>query len=189
MNTFISFFFLLFSVCASVHANIDSPSGSNLLFSQECRLIDEDYLVFSVNFDLKDKKIFSFHATAFEDEKCQKPYLTYNQYFNISNFNETNLDLNTIATTYILHSEEVAEALNLMAFCNISNWKPKKETIVSGLICGDYKQLAANEAFFHKLKLDKNHLSLGQLSPELNGKSSEKRPQQFDSHAYYNRTP
>ncbi len=51
-------------------------------YTQPCRVVNEDdYVQYKIISTLQEKKAFSLTITAFEDEKCNTPYLIIDRVF------------------------------------------------------------------------------------------------------------
>lgn len=156
-------------------------------FSQNCRAIGDDYLKFSIetdNVDIQSGSSFTLKITAFEDEKCQSEYLQYNQYFTVDKIHTDKINLKTIKVTYTSLTDEVSRALRLIKYCDFADWKTKTEINVTGQMCDDFQQLAKDDIFYQIIKSTPSQLQFGQLTDALDGRSSEKRPTDFDSLDY-----
>lgn len=154
-------------------------SASEEVYTQACRIINEDdYVQLKVQTDLLGK--FSLTITAFEDEKCEVPYLVIDRRFKIQSFKSENLNLVTEKISYTSLSNEVSEALNMGAYCGLKNWKTKVEQNVTGRECNHYLQLKAGQAFYQLLKADNALLWLGQDMGTKNGRTEANRPDSYD---------
>lgn len=151
-----------------------------MALTQPCRDIDGDYLKFSIEIG----QTFNLKATAFEDEKCEIPYLEFNQYFSVAANLGQNLDLKTEKVTYKILTDEVARALNQIAYCNVSDWKPNDEVNVTGRLCEDFQQRHDNEMYYQIMSLENGLLKFGKTTSKLDGKSPLTRPVEFDSVNY-----
>lgn len=169
MKYFIVAFFLGQSVLAT---------GS---YTQDCRVIGDDYLKFEIKIE---NSAFAFKITAFEDEACKQPYLSYNQYFEIESLQSEHLNLKTEKITYTALTEEVASALRMINYCGFSDWRVRAETIVNGKTCDGFIQLARGEIFFQLLKLENKALKFGLIDENRDGRSVQTRPVQFDKAEY-----
>ena len=167
------FFFFVFLIAQSVLA-----SG---IYAQNCRVIGDDYLKFEIEIQKID---FALKITAFEDEDCQVPYLSYNQYFEIIDLQSENLNLKTKKVTYTAFSEEVASALRMINYCGFSEWQLRTETEVAGKNCEGFIQLARGQVFYQLIKLENNVLKFGLIDENRDGRSVQTRPVQFDDAQY-----
>ncbi len=151
-------------------------------YEQGCRVIGEDdYVKYVIETDgLFKGASWKLILTAFEDEKCEKPYLNYKQSFQVANREGESVDFMSEKVTYTALTDETANALRLMNYCDSTSWIRGTEITVTGKICGDYVQLSAHQTFFQILKTDGNQLSLGLLTSQQNGRSLSKRPTSYD---------
>lgn len=159
------------------------------IYSQNCKtILDDDYVQFTIeneSLDFKKNAFFTIKVTAFEDDECQTPYLKFHQYFKVISRNEIQLDLKTIKVTYTALTQEVANALNLIKYCGIKNWKPAIETNVTGNICDEYRQLALGDLYFQIIQIQDGFLKFGPLhDKKYNGRQPSSRPVAFDSLEY-----
>ncbi len=169
----LKYFFFIFLLAQSVLA-----SGT---YAQNCRVIGDDYLKFEIEIQKID---FVLKITAFEDEDCQVPYLIYNQYFEIDQIQNENLNLKTKKVTYTAFSEEVASALRMINYCGFSEWQVRSETEVTGKNCDGFIQLAHGQIFYQLLKLENKVLKFGLTDENRDGRSFQNRPVQFDDAEY-----
>lgn len=164
-------------------------SQAQQVYSQSCKtILDDDYVQFSIenkSADFKKNDLVNLKVIAFEDDECQTPYLKFHQYFKVENRNETQLDLKTIKVTYTALTQEVANALNLIKYCGIKNWKPAIETNVTGNICDEYRQLAVGDPYFQIIQIQDGFLKFGPLhDKKFDGRQPSHRPLEFDSLDY-----
>lgn len=154
-------------------------------YKQECRVLgDDDFLQFTIESDLNDKSDFALKITAFEDEACTVPYLNFNQYFKIDSINNEQINLKTQKVTYTAVSKEVANALKMMNYCEINDWKAGNEIDVTGKLCDEFQQLAKDEIFYQIIKSNSKSVKFGSTTKALDGRSNQKRPTQFDELEY-----
>jgi hypothetical protein len=154
-------------------------TSAEAFYTQDCRVINEDdYVQQKVQTDLKN--YFTLTITAFEDEKCEVAYLLIDRKFKIQNLENENLNLLTEKITYTSLSNEVSEALNMVAYCGFKTWKTKVEQNVTGLECDNYLQLKAGQAYYQLLKTDIDLLQLGQETGLKNGRTKATRPDTYD---------
>ena len=154
-------------------------NATEAVYTQACRVINEDdYVQFKVQTDLQNK--FSLTITAFEDEKCEVPYLVIDRVFKIQSLENEKLNLATEKISYTSLSNEVSEALNMAAYCGLKTWKTKVEQNVTGRECDHYLQLKAGQAFYQILKADEGLLLIGQDMGTKNGRTEATRPDTYD---------
>lgn len=169
MKTFILAFLLSQGAIASGH------------YAQDCRVIGDDYLKFEVEIRNSD---FGLKITAFEEEDCRKPYLSYQQYFKIDYFQNENLNLKTEKVTYTALTEEVASALRMINYCGLSEWPTGTEINVTGKNCDGFVQLAHGDIFYQLMKFGSHSMRLGLIDENRDGRSVQTRPVQFDKAEY-----
>lgn len=154
-------------------------------YKQSCRVLgDDDYLQFTIESDFNSQSDFALKITAFEDENCTVPYLQFNQYFKIDSINNEQINLKTQKVTYTAVSKEVANALKMMNYCEIKNWKAGLELDVTGKLCDEYQQLDKEEIFHQILKTNSDSLKFGSTTKTHDGRSEQKRPTSFDELEY-----
>ena len=160
-----------------------SASTAAETYKQACRVIGEDdYVQYKIEVatPLQTGAQFNLKLTAFEDENCTIPYLHYNQYFSVVNFESEKLNLKTQKVTYTSLSDEVSEALNLMQYCGVTDWRTNSETGVTGQVCDDYPQLAFGQVLFQIFKQNGHNLSIGKIGFQKDGRDESQRPDQWD---------
>lgn len=152
-------------------------------YQQACRVIGEDdYVQYQIEVEapLQTNGQLNLKLTAFEDESCQIPYLQYNQYFHIAGFESNQLNLKTDKVTYTALSDEVTEALNMIQYCGLNDWKTKSEANVTGQICDDFQQLATGQIFFQIFQKTEDQIRFGKLTSKQDGRSENQRPIAWD---------
>jgi hypothetical protein len=152
-------------------------------YTQACRVIGEDdYVQYQIEAEtpLRTGSQFNLKLTAFEDENCTIPYLHYNQYFSVEGLQGENLNLKTVKVTYTTLSDEVSDALNMIQYCGLKDWKTNSETGVTGQVCDDFPQLKYEQTFFQLFKQDHNALWIGLISPQKDGRDESQRPVNWD---------
>jgi len=172
-KTFISFAVGLF---------ISLSAGAET-YQQACRVIGEDdYVQYQIEFEtpLQANAEFNLKLTAFEDENCKIPYLQYNQYFHVADLKSKDLNLKTDKVTYSTLSDEVTDALNMIHYCGIGDWKTKSETNVTGQVCDDFQQLAAGQILFQIFQKSDEKIQFGKVTSKQDGRSENQRPIAWD---------
>ncbi len=156
-------------------------------FEQPCRAIGDDYLQFKIEIAENNLAVgseFNLKITAFEDEKCQIPYISFNQYFKINRLVDQKINLQVQKVTYAPLTAETTDSLNMIGYCNSKDWKNQQEIDVTGEKCNDFQQLASDELFFQIVHLDPNGLLFGETSSRFDGHSENNRPEQFEALVY-----
>lgn len=159
-------------------------SQATEVYRQACHVIGEDdYVEYSIEMQnaVQPQSAFALKLTAFEDENCETPYLQYNQYFHVADFQNGLLNLETEKITYTALSDEVAEALTLIHYCDVKTWKAQNEQAVTGKVCDDYEQLSEKQTLFQILNFTEAGLQFGEISSKQDGRSEKLRPTVFDS--------
>lgn len=157
------------------------------LYSQGCRNLGDDYVTFSIEIENKDlikNSGFAVKITAFEDVNCKTPYLNYNQYFSIDKIQNEAINLRTDKITYTALTEEVASALRSINYCEFHNWKVSIETDVTGKSCDGFSQLSLGAFYYQIIKIESGLLKFGAFDENLDGRSVQNRPVQFDELDY-----
>lgn len=123
-------------------------------FIQPCQTIDDDTIQQSLIFsqDYKNQKTqpkltaqLTWEISAFEDEKCQIPYLKISRQFDIIAKSSSSVTVKTIQVTYLAISDEIAESLNYINYCGYTDWTAGEPKDVTGRVCDDYQQLKIDE--------------------------------------------
>lgn len=111
-------------------------------WAQGCKIIGDDDVV--KEFILFDSKIMDHIVIAYEEESCKTPYLIFTRQYQL-NANQLspedkkiNVEMSVVKVSYQTLSDEVSEALNLVAFCGFKDWETYKEKDVTGKTCQDY---------------------------------------------------
>lgn len=159
---------------------------ASAVYQQPCRTINEDdYVQFSIESEnLNVGSNLKVKVVAFEDEMCQVPYLTYTQYFKLDSFFNEKINLVAEKVSYTAMSNETAESLNMMKYCDQDSWISHQEVDVTGQNCQDYIQLSRGSLFFQILKQTDIGLQFGEITSSLDGRSEQTRPQKFDQFVY-----
>ncbi len=114
---------------------------------------DPDYLS---GIALIDQKEFLWFTFAYEDENCKQAYLIFSRKFKTLNLENSKFEVTSV--TYRSLTDEVTEALNLIAFCGFTDWETYQEREVAGLECGDYKPARKGELQSVDLRLEEDSL-------------------------------
>lgn len=125
-------------------------------FTQPCQTIDADTIQQSLNFV---EMQLTWEISAFEDEKCQTPYLKISRKFDVVALSSQSVTVKTIQVTYAAVSEETAESLNYINYCGYTDWTAGEIKDVTGLVCDDYQQLKSNELKSYALFVQQNEIS------------------------------
>lgn len=123
------------------------------LYAQPCQTIDDDTIQQSLNFTAMQ---LNWEVSAFEDEKCQTPYLKISRKFDIVALSSQSVTVKTIQITYTAVSEETAESLNYINYCGYADWAAGEIKDVTGRICDDYQQLKNSELKSYALLAQQN---------------------------------
>lgn len=198
----LSSFFMLQTQALAVGVDFRSlfekPDSLNGPWSQGCFVVrnggseDEDWLTahlqFSSDSGLKSGVAIQWIRRAYEEENCQKPYLDYGLLYSAQLSTESDdLDLEVKQAFYVIHTEEVARALNLVAFCGINNWKKGVSQEVTGHDCDGIVQPKIGQKIFSRLKIkmeQSQQLFWGRPSAGFGGESPSKRFQSFEDMSY-----
>lgn len=130
--------FVLMSISLA-HANLSFSARTKCFIAEE-----EDYLTSQL---FTDGSNFFQSWTAFEDEKCEIPYLEVSRHYQITSFAIQNLDLVLFDVTYTPKTKETAEALKEIRYCGIQIWEKDIPTSVVGLKCDGSSSLKTNHCF------------------------------------------
>lgn len=168
----------------STQAKTRSLLQDQLIFLQTCHVIGEDdYVTSSIEItnEFKVGSHFNLKLIAYEDKNCETPYLQYNQYFQMRDFQGHNLNLRTNKITYTAFTNEVTDALNMINYCGFTSWQVGEEKIVTGKVCDDFQQLEVGQTLYQILKFNSvEKVQFGKIQGLQNGRSEKQRPTQFD---------
>lgn len=118
-------------------------NSNALVFEQNCHIVnDEDVLKMALIFtdpNLSDR--VTWRTTAFEDENCKTPYIIFDRLFQFISNTPSEILLISLESSYTPISDEVAEALNMMNYCELNTWQAGQKQVVTGRTCQDYVQL------------------------------------------------
>lgn len=121
---------------------------------QNCTTIGEDDVV--KNMLLIDSKVMDQVVIAYEEENCRSPYLIFKRQYQLDSTKNTTLETRTdvemsvIKVSYMALTDEVTEALNMIAFCGDTDWETYQEKTVTGKTCQDYKAPAMGTIVKHQ---------------------------------------
>lgn len=147
-------------------------------YVRPCHDIEGDYLQTNLNIAAN---IWTITHTAFEERECATPYLIYEEKYSVAQ-NGQNIDMSAVEVSYTPTSELVAEVLNQINYCGLTNWKVFGQQIVTGKMCDDYQTPRENEFLYSIYKLENNgtELFLGMPTENLNGKTPARRHNTLD---------
>lgn len=147
----------------------------NTKWSTDCLLVDDDVIQSEINFS-NDHMFVKY--TAYEKEACQVPYIIYQEnYFYKSTSN--NLNLQTVSVTYQALSDEVARAMNTIAFCGFTDWQKNVVKDVVGLLCDDRHLPLKNEWIYSIIDIQNQELQIGESFGKYDGHSEQFRHQKY----------
>lgn len=146
-------------------------------YQRPCYAIDDDYLTTELN--VTGNK-WTLQHIAYEDDKCGQAYLIYQVDYKVKS-EEQNIDMTTVEVSYMSLSDEVSEALNMVSYCGISDWKKKEKRVVTGKLCDEFNAPKQGDMIYSIIKVQGNDLYLGTMSGTADGKTPETRYDQVDS--------
>lgn len=139
---------------------------------------DDDYLISSISLSQSE---LTQRWIAFEDEKCENPYLEITRNYRIKNSKDKNFDLETTEVTYTARTAEAATSLKQVRYCGSTLWKKDLPISVVGRDCDGYQQPKINQMFFQILDKSETRILVGELTKEHDGTTAIKRPKNFDN--------
>jgi hypothetical protein len=181
---------LVILLLLNVHAAASSPdpgSVPNGVFAKPCARFGEDDFLRS-RLELGPAGSWRRLRTAYEEESCLTPWIEFIEDATVVSVKGEELDLRIERVSYRPLTEEVAEALNLAAFCGITDWAAKELREVSGRQCGDYPAPAPHAAVYTRLRREEDSLRLAEEGPGQDGSRPERRHGRFEA-AVYRRAP
>ena len=133
-------------------------------FVQPCQTIDDDTIQQSLIFISSQSAArlaarLAWEISAFEDEKCQTPYLKISRRFDVVAQSSQSITVKTIQIAYTAVSEETAESLNYINYCGYTDWATGEVKDVTGRICDDYQQLKNNELKSYAILAQQNEIT------------------------------
>lgn len=154
------------------------------LWRKPCELIQDDW----VSSELRvQKSQWHFVYWGYEDKACRKKYLQFEQILKAS-LVSPNLDLQVENILYTPLTQEVAEALNQIAFCNFREWKINQSHSVLDQLCESVDSYRKNQMIYSLFRVFPEttglFLKLGRPGPETDGSRPEKRHQDYEATAY-----
>ncbi|MBS1971158.1 MAG: hypothetical protein JSU04_12665 [Bdellovibrionales bacterium] len=160
-------------------------------YLRSCYTVNDDDTLQSV-IDIQADKWTQTHV-AFEDSACKTPYLIYQIEYNVK-VGDHDLDLAMARASYTPLSDEVSEALNMIAYCGFTTWKSHEKKNVTGLLCDEFQVPKASEVLYSNFKLQMNPdqsvaLYLGASAQGEDGKSVSARYRGTESVPYLKLQP
>lgn len=170
--------FFLFLILGSSGALAQIADGS---YKQPCSLYDEDHL--DATWSIQSGE-WQHTRTAYEDASCQIPWLSYQETYRLSFFKFDKINLIHLKARYMVHSQEVAEALNSIRFCELTTWKPGHWQEVNGLTCQDFAPPQNQEMLYSIIATQDDGFYFGIPTAGFNGKSEGTRHQKLSPLLY-----
>lgn len=157
-----------------------SHAATPEIWEKGCELFEEDdFLVSRLEVNGANWRRIRI---AYEEEGCLNAWIVFEEEAAIVKQQGEELDLRTRRVGYRPLTAEVAEALNLGAFCGLRDWKAGLYRDVTGRECGDFDVPAAGAVTYTRRKQGEG-LFLGEASAGHEGASPETR------HVSLERTP
>lgn len=149
-------------------------------YQRPCNMVDDEaYLTSRVS--VQDRQWVVAH-TAYEEEQCQKAYLTYETHYKVQEVTEREIDMSVLEVSYTVHTDETAEALNTIRFCGFEDWQKDVTKDISGAACEDFEPPAKGEVIYSIADLNlQGELRLGEPSGSNRGKTPNSRHQKLES--------
>lgn len=112
-------------------------------YNQSCTKDDDDnYYVQYIDIS---RTHLEWKFIAFEDEKCESPYIVFKRTFKVVAISSSQVFTQSIDSNYLSLTDEVTRALNLIKYCSYKDWQTDKVKDVTGKKCDDYQQLKSGE--------------------------------------------
>lgn len=140
-----------------------------------CLLIGDDVLQSEINFSNEN---MSVKYTAFEKEACQVPYIIYQENYLYKTIDHQ-MNLQTQSITYQALSDEVARAMNTIAYCGFTDWQKNVVKDVVGLLCDDRHLPLKNEWIYSIIDIQNQELQIGETFGKYDGHSEQFRHQKY----------
>ncbi len=125
----------------------------------------------------------------FEDASCSSPFLAFfNDGTVQTNQNEMNFKFQKVFIK--LYADNLVQDFNQRAVCGIKDWKKSSLQEITGLSCALFQNRKsiqvprAGDMRYGIWKIENSLLYFGQLTPEKNGLTPEKRPNTWDPRSY-----
>lgn len=122
--------------------------------------------------------------TAYEEESCATPWIEFREEGKVAGRRGDELDLRMASVGYRPLTAEVAEALNISAFCGETTWRAGVLLDVSGRECGDYPVPARGATVYSRARLEENSLRLAEDSYDHDGTSPARRHERLEDAPY-----
>lgn len=155
----------------------------NSHFERPCYSDGEDAL--TTHLHVTDRQWIFTHV-AFEEDSCQKPYLTFEVQYKVRT-KMSEIDMTVTEASYTTLTDEVTESLNWISYCGFTDWKTNEKKIVTGMECSDYSAPTLGDvtySIFEKAE-GGNLLYVGAASQEASGKTPEERHQKLEKRPYF----
>lgn len=147
----------------------------NTNWNTGCLLVGDDVIQSEIQFS---KNQMSINYTAYEKEGCQIPYIIYQENY-FYKTQDKNLNLQTDSITYQALSDEVARAMNTIAFCGFIDWQKNIVKDVAGLLCDDRHLPLKGEVIYSIIEQNESELQIGESFGKYDGHTEQFRHQKF----------
>lgn len=177
---------ILICLLALSFSVLTAQASGKTQWKTECYKVDDDVLREEL---IQNNLQWLHNHVAYEDDNCQTPYLRYQQ-VSTARISGHQLDLTHVETSYTALTDEVAEALNLIAWCEITDWKSQEKRIVTGKDCGDFKPRSEGEVtytFFEirAISATERIFNWGEASESHDGSTPTRRHIMGSPHPFY----
>lgn len=172
------FTLLIFVLAFSTSAQAQLADGT---YKQPCFLAEEDYLEASWSIQSGEWK---HTRIAYEDSRCQTPWLSYEETYQLSFLKFNKVNFLNLGARYKVHSDEVARALNSIAFCDIQNWQAHQWQEVGGKTCQDFAPPRPQQATYSIISIFDGGFQIGQATATADGQSEETRHRELSPLLY-----
>nr|BFD63747.1 hypothetical protein BdHM001_24280 [Bdellovibrio sp. HM001] len=164
-----------------------APQQAVTYYDRPCYSDDGDVL--TTHLQVQDGKWVLTHI-AYEEDACKQSYLAFEIQYGVR-IDGGNVDLTVTESSYTPLTEEVAEALNMVRYCEYTDWRRNEKKVVSGYLCDEYKAPNVGDKTYSIFKTEPKDgqelFYLGTASQESSGKSPLQRHKKFERLPFYRR--
>jgi hypothetical protein len=157
-------------------------------YEKPCARFEEDDFL-TATLTLQPNGGWARVRTAYEEESCVTPWIEYHEEARWSRRAGEELDLTFQSAAYRPLSAEVAEALNMAAFCGVTDWREGILRKITGKECGDFRVPEKDATVYTRAANVGSKLFLGEEDATHDGASPERRHARFEAEGYEPASP
>ncbi|MFV3408799.1 hypothetical protein ACNH6C_09350 [Bdellovibrio bacteriovorus] len=150
------------------------------LYERPCYVDEGDAL--TTHLQVSENQWILTHL-AYEEDACKQAYLAFEIQYTTATAG-TEVDLTVSESSYTPLTEEVAEALNMVKYCDYTDWKRGEKKVVSGYLCDEYKAPNVGDKTYSIFKTEQKDgaelLYIGAASAQGSGKSPSQRHKKYE---------